>query len=475
MHKINITQKISENHHLVLPLFENDLVNFEYKKWTGLSRPEEFKAEIGEINTLIHPSYEKKRWLLGLGKRNGAEQLIQPFRKVMHQNLRVSGKVVVKADHFTEEQLEVCLIGLLLSAYQLKSIKQDKQEVDFKSIEVYAPQDFAKKTLQKSLIIAKASFDTMDLVNMPPNHKTPAFLSEYAKEAGHAYGFTVKVIKGAALLKNKLHALHEVGKGSQHEAAFIVMEYKPSKKSATRIGLVGKGITFDTGGISLKNPTNMHYMKSDMAGAAAVFGAMQTACALKLPVHLIGIVPAAENAVGSNAYRPGDIINSYSGKTIEVIDTDAEGRLVLADGLSYMIKNYNPDYLIDLATLTGSCIATLGYTAAGLFTQNEALAAELYQSGKITGEKNWRLPLWDDYKSQMQSDMADIKNLSSLPVAGAITAAKFLEAFTENHAAWAHLDIAGVSFTDSEYLKSRSATAYGVRLLTHWMQGKCLN
>ncbi len=473
MHKINITQKITENHHWVLPVFENDLSHFEYKKWTGLAQPSEFKAEIGEINTLIHPGFEKKRWLLGLGKRNGAEQLIQPFRKVVFQNLKVGGKMVVKADLFSEEQLEVCMIGLLMSGYQLKSIKKDKQDSEIKAIDIYAPQVFAKKILQKAVSIAKACFSAMDLVNMPPNYKTPLYLSEYVKSAGQAHGFDVKVIKGAALQKTRLHALHEVGKGSENEPAFIIMEYKAAKKPVAKIGLVGKGITFDTGGISLKNPTNMHYMKSDMAGAAAVIGVMQAAAELKLPIHLIGIVPAAENAVGSKAYRPGDIIQSYSGKTIEVIDTDAEGRLVLADGISYMTKNFSPDYLIDLATLTGSCIATLGYTAAGLFTQNEELAAELYQSGRITGEKNWRLPLWDDYKSQMQSDMADIKNLSSLPIAGAITAAKFLEAFTENHTAWAHLDIAGVSFTDSEYLKSRSATAYGVRLLTHWILGKC--
>ncbi|MBP6396287.1 MAG: leucyl aminopeptidase family protein [Saprospiraceae bacterium] len=473
MHKINITSKITENHHWVIPIFENDLSHFDFKRWSGLSQPGEFKAEIGEINTLIHPAFEKKRWLLGLGKRNGAEQLIQPFRKVIHQNLKVDGKIVVKADHFTEEQLEVCMIGLLMSGYQLKSIKKEKQAVEAKIIEIYAPQVFSKKILQKSITIAKACFSAMDLVNMPPNYKTPLYVSEFAKLTGKAYQFDVKVIKGAALQKSKLHALYEVGKGSQHEPAFIIMEYKPAKKPAARIGLVGKGITFDTGGISLKNPSNMHYMKSDMAGAAAVIGVMQAAADLKLPIHLIGIVPAAENAVGSKAYRPGDIIHSHSGKTIEVIDTDAEGRLVLADGLSYMAKNFTPDYIIDLATLTGSCIATLGYTAAGLFTQNEELAGELYQSGRITGEKNWRLPLWDDYKPQMQSDMADIKNLSSLPIAGAITAAKFLEAFTDNHPAWAHLDIAGVSFTDSEYLKSRSATAYGVRLLTHWILGKC--
>ncbi|HMS99293.1 MAG TPA: hypothetical protein PKA12_11140, partial [Saprospiraceae bacterium] len=269
MHKINITQKITENHHWVLPVFENDLSHFEYKKWTGLAQPSEFKAEIGEINTLIHPGFEKKRWLLGLGKRNGAEQLIQPFRKVVFQNLKVGGKMVVKADLFSEEQLEVCMIGLLMSGYQLKSIKKDKQDSEIKAIDIYAPQVFAKKILQKAVSIAKACFSAMDLVNMPPNYKTPLYLSEYVKSAGQAHGFDVKVIKGAALQKTRLHALHEVGKGSENEPAFIIMEYKAAKKPVAKIGLVGKGITFDTGGISLKNPTNMHYMKSDMAGAAA--------------------------------------------------------------------------------------------------------------------------------------------------------------------------------------------------------------
>jgi leucyl aminopeptidase len=234
--------------------------------------------------------------------------------------------------------------------------------------------------------------------------------------------------------------------------------------------LVGKGVTFDTGGVSLKQSTNMHYMKSDMGGAAAVLGTIELAAKLQLPVNLVGIIPATENSIDGLATKPGDVIGSYAGKTIEVIDTDAEGRLILADGLHYAQRNYELDTIIDLATLTGSCVATLGYAAAGLFTNNESLAQSLYESGWQTGEKLWRLPLWDDYKDELKSDVADVKNFHGKPVAGAIVAAKFLEVFVDNHPSWAHLDIAGTAFADSELGSMKSATAFGVRLLTHWLQ-----
>lgn len=216
----------------------------------------------------------------------------------------------------------------------------------------------------------------------------------------------------------------------------------------------------------------MHYMKSDMGGAAAVLGTIELAAKLQLPVHLVGIIPSTENSIDGLAIKPGDVIGSYSGKTIEVIDTDAEGRLILADGLSYANQNFALDTIIDLATLTGSCVATLGYSAAGLFTNNETLAQSLYQSGLQTGEKLWRLPLWDDYKDELKSDVADVKNYHGKPVAGAIVAAKFLEVFTENHANWAHLDIAGTAFGDSEFGTMKSATAYGVRLLVNWLKNQ---
>jgi leucyl aminopeptidase len=232
---------------------------------------------------------------------------------------------------------------------------------------------------------------------------------------------------------------------------------------------VGKGITFDTGGLNIKTAGMVH-MKCDMAGGAAVFGAMQLIADLQLPVKVTAIVPCAENAVDAKAFLPSDVIHSYSGTSIEIIDTDAEGRLVLADGISYLIKNYKPEYIVDIATLTGSSVGTLGYECGALFTNNEALSKKLQDAGDSVGERLWQLPLWDVYKQDIESDIADVKNYSGKPVAGAISAAKFLEYFTKEHTAWAHLDVAGVAFGDDEFAKSKHATAYGVHLLTKFIE-----
>ncbi|MDT4850713.1 Cytosol aminopeptidase [compost metagenome] len=229
-------------------------------------------------------------------------------------------------------------------------------------------------------------------------------------------------------------------------------------------------MTFDTGGVSLKPGDNMSYMKSDMGGAAAVAGTLEMAAKLKLPVNLIGAIPITENCIDSYAIKPGDVIGSYSGKTIEVINTDAEGRLILADALSYVTDRYQTDVLIDLATLTGNAIMSLGYKAAALISPNDALADALFSSGLHTGEKVWRMPHWDDYKDALKSDIADLKNLAGSPIGGAINAAKFLEEFTREHPAWAHLDIAGTAFADSDFGSMKSATGYGVRLLVDYLE-----
>ncbi len=215
---------------------------------------------------------------------------------------------------------------------------------------------------------------------------------------------------------------------------------------------------------------SMQFMKSDMGGAAAVLGAMELAAKLQLPVHLIGVIPATDNCVDAKSIKPGDVIGSYSGKTIEVDNTDAEGRLILADGICYLNRTYQPDVMIDLATLTGSCFATFGSKVAGLFSNNDALARQIYQQGLKTGELVWQMPIWDIYGKMIQSDIADIKNNHQPPVAGAIAAAKFLEFFTEKHPAWAHLDIAGTAFGDSEYSATKSGTAFGVRLLVAYLE-----
>ncbi|MEL6822737.1 MAG: M17 family metallopeptidase, partial [Calditrichota bacterium] len=245
--------------------------------------------------------------------------------------------------------------------------------------------------------------------------------------------------------------------------------YKPRGKKAgnlIKIGMVCKGVTFDTGGISLKKNTNMHLLKSDMAGAAAVLGAIDAAVALKLSVHLIGIIPLTDNKPDGNAVNPGDVIGSYCGKTIEVIDTDAEGRLILADGLAYLEKNYKTDVMIDVSTLTGAAFLALGAQAGALFSNNDALANDLARAGERSGDRVWRMPLWDDYAKAMESSVADIKNYGG-PAAGAVTAAKFLHAFIGDHPTWAHLDVAGLMLK-SDSRGERVATGYGVALLLEY-------
>jgi leucyl aminopeptidase len=210
-------------------------------------------------------------------------------------------------------------------------------------------------------------------------------------------------------------------------------------------------------------------MKSDMSGAAAILGTFQAVAKLRLPIKLTGFLPIAENAIGSQAIRPGDILSSYNGKTIEVIDTDAEGRLILADALSYLVRNFNPDMVVNMATLTGSIVGTLGNHAAGLFSNNDGLAQQLIAAGNESGENLWRMPLFDAIKDDLKSDVADLRNYSGLPTSGAISAAKFLEEFIDNHPVWAHIDIAGVAFDKTETTQLKAATGYGVRLLTEWI------
>ncbi|MEO0779207.1 MAG: leucyl aminopeptidase family protein [Bacteroidota bacterium] len=330
-----------------------------------------------------------------------------------------------------------------------------------------------RPALRKAEAIGQAQLEILDLVNGPGNKVIPQTLADWAKASGKAYGYKVTVFNKSQCLKKGLHALLAVNRGSEYDPAFIIMEYRPAKagrKKLPVVGLAGKGVTFDTGGLSIKGATNMHYMKSDMGGAAAVLGTLEACARLQLPVHLYAIVPTTDNCVDANSVKPGDVIDSYSGKSIEIIDTDAEGRLILADALCYLHRNFQPEILIDLATLTGSTVRTLGYHAGGLFTANDQLAQLLSEAGQEVGERLWRLPLWQEYFADMESDVADIRNFSGKPLAGAITAAKFLEFFTEEHPAWAHLDIAGVAFGQSGLSSQKSATGYGIRLLIQFLE-----
>jgi leucyl aminopeptidase len=442
------------------------------RQFSALSYDPEIPLGPKEVTQFFHPQKNIRVFALGLGEEKDSTKSHLYFRSLLvQQRTKLALRINVPTEHLTEGELTNAVIGLRMGLLNYGTYRTNGTK--FTEPEVTIIVDKKRQPIaQNALVIAEAQIRSMDLVDLPSNIKTPAFIAQKAVQTGKDAGFSVDVFDTAKLKKMGMHALLAVGQGSANPPVMIVLEYKPKghKSKKADLGLVGKGVSFDTGGISIKPSTNMAYMKSDMAGAAAVIGAVETAARLQLPLHVVGIIPAAENSVDANSIRPGDVISSYSGKSIEVIDTDAEGRLILADGLAYLIKHFQPAQVIDLATLTGSCIATLGNTAAGMFTNNDAMASALTVAGDRVNERVWRLPLWEEYMPEMHSEIADIKNLSTRPMAGAITAAKFLEFFTENHQSWAHLDIAGVAFTDSEYAKTRTATAYGVRLLLSYMQ-----
>lgn len=444
-----------------------------------------FKAQ-AQQHQLVYNDQGVAIHLLGLGKDPSFTQVQQLVKSWVFQHKSdLPGKVNLALQHLDAENIEAIaegiVQGVVLGRYDIGLYKTGKaKKTGFaapKASLTFLANPEAKKgisqAIQHSAAIAKTQSRILDLMNAPGNKAKPETLAKWAKDSGKANGFKVTTFNKSQCEKNGLHALLAVNRGSEYPPSFIIMEYRPKKagrKKLPKIGLVGKGVTFDTGGLSIKGATNMHYMKSDMGGAAAVLGTMEACAKLQLPVHLIGIVPSTDNCVDALAVKPGDVISSFSGKTIEIIDTDAEGRLILADGLAYLNKNFQPDVMIDLATLTGSAVRTLGYHAGALFANNEKLSKQLYDTGQQTGERLWPLPLWDDYKSDMDSDVADIANFSGKPMAGAITAAKFLEFFINQHPAWAHLDIAGVAFGNSGLSKHKSATGYGIRLLVGFLE-----
>ncbi|HET7711904.1 MAG TPA: leucyl aminopeptidase, partial [Thermoanaerobaculia bacterium] len=299
-----------------------------------------------------------------------------------------------------------------------------------------------KTTEAEARALAAGIQTVRDLANGPGNLVTPSFLAARAEEVAKAAGFKATVYGKREIERMKMGGLLAVNRGSHEEPRFIVLEYTP-KKARAHVALVGKGITFDSGGISIKPAERMEEMKFDMCGAAAVIGTMQAAAALSLPVRITGLIPSTENLPGGSAYKPGDIITMMSGQTVEIVNTDAEGRMILGDALHYA-SELEPDHLIDYATLTGACVVALGSEATGLFSNDDELAQKLIECGDRTGDRLWRLPEWDEYKDLIRSDWADMKN-SGGRWGGAITAAVFLKQFVTCKS-WAHLDIAGTAY-----------------------------
>jgi leucyl aminopeptidase len=425
----------------------------------------------------------KRVIVVGLGepKAFGLEQLRQAAAAAVRRAKALKATQVATIVHgagigglAVQAAAQATAEGMLLALYHYQAPKQHESAHQLAQLTIIEYDADKLPLIQAGVTTAEALAQGVtlarDLVNMPPNVKTPSKLAEVALEMAAAHGLGVTVGDRDWAQEQGMGAFLAVAQGAGHEPKFIVLEHNGSRSELETIVLVGKGITFDTGGISIKPSAGMEAMKSDMAGAAAVLGAMKVAALLALPLRLIGIIPATENKPDAHALRPSDVIRASNGKTIEIISTDAEGRLVLADALVYA-ERYNPAAVIDLATLTGACVVALGEdTAAGLFSNDDALAEALLASGASTHERLWRLPLWQDYLERIKSEVADLKN-SGGRMGGVATSAVFLQAFTNYP--WAHLDIAGVALSSKGHAYAeKGATGFGVRLLSAFLHAR---
>ena len=355
--------------------------------------------------------------------------------------------------------------GLILGSYQFLDYKtENKQTFELKSVTVIGCNH---DKIMKGVAIGRAVCFARDLANHPGNVATPTRLAEAAGEIAKEGGMNITVFEREEFTSKGMGALAGVAQGTDEPPKFIVLEYFGSVKSQKPKILVGKGLTFDAGGISIKPASRMDEMKYDMCGSAVVLGVFKALAVLKPKLNIVGIVPSTENLVGAKAYKPGDILTAYNGKTIEVLNTDAEGRLILADGLSYASKHYEPEYILDFATLTGAVLVALGHVAAGVLGTDKRLMKFVKKSSANTDEKVWELPLWPEFRKQVKSKIADVKNTGAPRQAGTIAGAAFLQEFVGEGIPWVHFDIAGTAWGGraNSINPKGSATGWGVRLV----------
>jgi leucyl aminopeptidase len=416
--------------------------------------------------------------LVGLGKE-------KEFREKEFSNaIRTSVKVLNETGAFdasiflTELQvrkrsvawrIRQATIAALDATYKFEQFKSKKEEVRRPlrkltlSVERRNELTTAEEALTQGQAIAEGAALAKNLGNLPPNVCHPTYLADQAKAMADQFKLGCEILDRKEMEELGMHSLLSVARGSHQPPKLIVLTYKGGRASEKPVVLVGKGVTFDTGGISLKPGADMDEMKYDMCGAASVLGTMQAVARMALPINLIVVVPATENMPGGNASRPGDIVTSMSGQTIEILNTDAEGRLILCDALTYT-ERFDPDTVIDVATLTGACVVALGGVATGLFANKDGLARELLEAGEDANDRAWHMPLWDDYQELLKSPFADMANIGGR-WGGAISAACFLSRFTKKFD-WAHLDIAGTAWKSGA---EKGATGRPVPLLTYYL------
>lgn len=453
---------------------------------TRAAKDKEFSGKQKET-LLLHPGKRlpaERVLLIGLGREKGAglERLRQAAGMAANflQQRRIGTFTVDLSSlpfrRLTPENLAHGIAeGMTLATYRFDRYRTEKreelppplQEVWF-LVDKQPQINDVEQGIAEALATCRGVLLARDLVNLPGNVKSPEYLAQQARAIANETGLKCTVLGQKELEEEGLGALLGVAQGSVREPRLIVLEYRGGHDNARPVALIGKGVVFDSGGISLKPSEKMDEMKMDMGGGASVLGTMLAASLLKLPVNLVGIVPAVENLPSGSAIRPGDILTSLSGRTIEVLNTDAEGRLILADALTYA-KRFNPRIAIDLATLTGACVIALGHHATAVLGNHDGLIQQLISAGEQTGERLWQLPLWEDYASQIKSDIADLKNIGGRP-AGTITAAAFLQKFAEDFI-WAHLDIAGTAWEEKgRPYTPKGGTGVGVRLLLHYLR-----
>lgn len=444
----------------------------------------EFKGAENEAVVFFAPLGLKAKQVMfaGIGKKDSIDE--ETFRKACGSAIKkciqkeVQEAIFIvpcasKLDLEPERMLSAMMEGAYLGNHQFDKYKKSKHPSLLK-IEFAVSDELTDRfsgLAQKIKTICDGTILAREWVTIPSNLKRPEEFAGEVVKLAEKEGLKASVLDHKALKSNKFGALLAVSAGSASKPRVVILEHYPvtADKDKT-LALAGKGVTFDSGGINLKPFDSLDGMKMDMAGAAAVAATMITAARLKLPVRLIAILPIVENMPSGSATRPGDIITSFSGKTIEIGNTDAEGRLILADAISYVIKNYTPHTIVDIATLTGACMVALGEKIAGLFSSDDQLAKTIFESGIRTCERCWKMPLPEDYKELLKSEIADIRNIGNSKYGGAIAAALFLSDFAEN-TRWAHIDIAGPAYIkkESPYCTA-GGTGFGVRLLCDWIE-----
>ncbi len=443
----------------------------------------DFLGKEGETLFLYDPKRKEKRLLLvGLGEKKefSLDVLRRAFAAVVKtcQSKKLKHLNVLLLNHDKENAQLLCEAiceGILLANYSFDKLKGEafhkKPPTKIEKV-AFIGADAQSLALckKRALIIESVNF-ARDLVNGNADDVTPQALAAAAQDLAKTYKTIKTTILGKKEIeKEKLGLLLAVNRGSAQDPVLVVMEYRGDPKSKERTALVGKGICFDTGGLNIKPTGNIETMKDDMSGAAAVLGTLRAAAAIGLKANLIGVVVSTENAIGPNCYKPGDVYWSHSGKTIEISNTDAEGRLVLADALSYLQTKFEPTRIVDLATLTGGVIIALGEELTGLFSNNDLLAKQLIRAGEKTYERLWRLPMVAEYKELLKSSIADLKNSGGRKASSA-SAAVFLKEFIHEGTPWAHLDIAGTAYLSApQHYHTTHATGVGVRLLIEWLE-----